>query len=126
MKGKKSPILKAVDSDAKAAAHQPLEKDYGFRAGKVGRSKVKGARTSAILFVGKGQEAIIHVYRKTLIQSVDRIDFDLYGETQRGFVGKYRAYAEINIGMELRVRFNCDQQYPKIEDVLAEIPIGSL
>jgi len=131
-KGKKSPILKAVDSDAKAAARMPLERDYGFKEGKVGRSKARGAGTSAALFPADGQEAIIHIYRTSTISGEDKIDFNLYEEHRHDFAGKYRAYAEVNIGAELhrghvyRVRFNQNPQYPRIEGIIGEIPKGSL
>lgn len=132
LKGKKSSILKAIDSDAKAAARRPWERDYGFKEGKVGRSKVKGARTAAALFPASRQEAIVHIYRKSLVHNVGKIDFDLYGERQHEFVGKFRAYAEIEIGAELhrghiyRVRFNGDPQYPRIESIVGEVPKESL
>jgi ribonuclease HI len=132
LKGKKSPILKAIDSDAKAAARQPWHRDHGFKEGKVGRSKVKGARTSAVLFPANGQEAIIHVYRKSMVKNVDKIDFDLHEEQQHRFVGKFRAYAELEIGLELhrghayRVRFNGDPHYPKIESIVGEVPKENL
>jgi ribonuclease HI len=128
VKGKKSPILKAIDSDAKAAAHQPSECDFGFKEGKVGRSKVKGTRTSAALFPASGQEAIIHIYRTNMVKKVDKIDFDLYAEQNREFAGKFRAYAEGTIGADLhrghiyRVCFNNDPHYPKIECIVGEVP----
>lgn len=127
-KGKKSPTLKAIDSDAKAAAHQPWKRDYGFREGKIGRSKVKQGRTAASLFVAKGQKAVVHAYRKVLVKGVDRIDFDLYDETKATFISKCRAYAELSLGVELqrghvyKVRFNDVRQYPRIEVIIEEIP----
>jgi ribonuclease HI len=132
LKGKKSPILKAIDSDARAAARQPWERDHGFKEGKVGRSKVKGGRSSAALFPANSQEAIIHIYRKSMVSDVDKIDFDLYEQQKCGFSGKFRAYAEITIGMELhrghayRVRFNDDPHYPRIENIVEEVPKESL
>jgi len=132
LKGKRSPILKAIDSDAKAAARQPWERDFGFKEGKVGRSKVRGPGTSAALFPADGQEAIIHIYRTSTISGEDKIDFNLYEEHRHDFAGKYRAYAEVNIGAELhrghvyRVRFNQNPQYPRIEGIIGEIPKGSL
>jgi ribonuclease HI len=131
LKGKKSAILKAIDSDAKGAARQPRKRDFGFKEGKVGRSKVKGAQTSAALFPANGQEAIIHIYRKSMVNQVDKIDFDLYGK-QCGFTGKFRAYAEVEIGVELhrghvyRVRFNNDPHYPRVESIVGEVPKDSL
>ena len=109
----------------------PTERDYGFKEGKVGRSKVKGARTSAALFPANSQEATIHIYRKAMADNMDKIDFDLYEEHKREFTAKFRAYAQVSIGMELhrgqvyRVRFNGDPQYPKIESIVEEVPKGS-
>jgi ribonuclease HI len=126
-KGKKSPILKAVDAAAKAAAHQPWERDFGFRGGKVGRSKVKSARASAILFPASGQEAIIHVYRSRLVGGEGKIDFDVYSEAKREFEQKCTGYARLELSAELhrghvyRVRFNENPQYPVIEEIKLEI-----
>ncbi len=63
-KGKTSPILKEVDRRAKDAAKCPTETDWGFRGGKVGRSKSKSKRAS-ILFPAQGQQEVINIYRKT-------------------------------------------------------------
>jgi ribonuclease HI len=127
LKGKKSPTLKAIDADAKSAAGKPWERDFGFRHGKVGRSKTKGGRTAAVLFPAKSQEGIIHVYRKNLVGDVDRVDFDLYEEAKRAFTGKFRAYADVRLGLELhrghvyKVRFNDLPQYPQIELIIEEV-----
>jgi len=131
-KGKKSPILKAIDSDAKAAARTPWERDYGFKEGKVGKSKMRHGRTAAQLFPAMSQSAIVHIYRKTLVSGIDRIDFDLYSEQARSFVGKFRAYADVTLGLNLhrghayRVWFNNDKNYPKIESIAEEIGKGTL
>jgi ribonuclease HI len=132
LKGKKSPILKSIDSDAKAAARQPWESDHGFHEGKVGRSKVKGKRTSAALFPAKGQQAIIHIYRTNLVSKVDKIDFDLYSEEKREFTGKFRAYSDAIVASDLhrghfyRVRFNDDPAYPRIESIVEYLSKESL
>jgi ribonuclease HI len=66
MPGKKSPILKAVDESAKAAAAQPWNIDRGFKSGKVGRSKT-GGRSAASMFPADRQEAVIRIYRTRLL-----------------------------------------------------------
>ena len=131
-KGKKSPILKAVDSDAKAAARQHTERDFGFKEGKVGRSKLKGVKRSAALLPAEGQEAVIHISRTSMVNRIDKIDFDLYAEDKREFTDKFRAYTDASIAAQLhrghvyRVRFNRDPNYPRIEWIIEEIPKSSL
>ena len=131
-KGKKSPILKAVDAAAKGAAREPWERDYGFRGGKVGRSKVKGGRTLATLFTASGQDAVIHVYRNRIVGGEGRVYFDVYSEEKREFTQKCTAYARLDIAADLhrghvyRVRFNDNPQYPIIEEIRGEVQKDTL
>jgi len=127
LKGKKSPTLKAIDADAKGASRQPWERDFGFREGKVGRSKIRSGRTAAVLLPAAGQESVIHVYRKRLVNSVDCLDFDVWDNAVKAFTAKARAYADPSLGIDLhrghiyQVRFNDDPHYPKIVTVVQEI-----
>ena len=128
-KGKSTPTLKAVDRAAKNAASQPFGTDWGFRPGKIGRSKsvTKGASN---LFPARGQEIVIRVYRSGFVgKSVHKIFFDLYSEDKKEFAEKFRAYAEPVQAAELhrghcyRVRFNDNPKYPVIESVIQELNV---
>jgi hypothetical protein len=126
-KGKKSPILKAVDREAKMAGKNPRTQDFGFRSGKVARSKVSGGSSS--MYEAHGQEATIRVYRSMLIGKTDhKIIFDLFSDEAGLFAKKCFAYAALSIAAELhrqhcyRVKFNDDPRHPQIEDLLQEVP----
>ncbi len=129
-KGKSSPVLKEVDRRAKAAARQPTNIDRGFRGGKVGRSKTP-TRSASTLFDAKGQEAVINIYRKTLVgRAEDKIYFDLFAEDMKEFAAKYHAYTTAELANELhrghcyRVRFNDDPKHPFIENILEEVVLS--
>lgn len=126
-KGKTSSILKEVDRRAKAAAKSPTETDWGFRAGKVGRSKAKSKRAST-LFPAQGQEVVINIYRKRLPgKTEDKIYFDLFSEADKEFTAKYHAFTTAVIAMDLhrgncyRVHFNNDPKHPVIESILGHV-----
>jgi len=128
-KGKTSPILKEVDRRAKDAAKSPTEVDWGFRGGKVARSKAKIKRAST-LFPAHGQEVVINIYRKRLPgKTEDKIYFDLFSEEQKEFSAKYHAFTTAEIAMDLhrgncyRVRFNNDAKHPVIETILGHVVI---
>lgn len=128
-KGKTSSVLKAVDKVAKKAATQPCEIDRGFRAGKVGKSKLGGKGASAF-FPAHGQECVIHIYRSGLSGKAGyHVRFDLYSELERSFIAKYRAYTspELSLGLHrhhcYRVRFNNDEKHPVIEAIIQEVII---
>lgn len=125
-KGKSRPVLKEVDRAAKHAAHNATETDWGFRPGKVGRSRVEIMRAST-LFPTSGQETIIHIYRKTSVGRADhKVYFHTWSEETRNLAGKFHAYASAAIDADLhrghayRVRFNADPRYPIIEYVVGE------
>lgn len=127
-KGKKAPILKEVDRAAKAAARAGESGiDRGFRAGKVGRQKVKLAG-AASLFAAKGQIAVISPYRSVVVgKSENKIRFLLYSEDRQAYVDKHYAYASPEIGGQLhrghtyRVRFGSEPKYPIIKELLEEV-----
>lgn len=125
-KGKKSPILKAIDRAAKDAGNSPWAIDRGFREGKVARSSTPG-KSASQLFPARGQEAIIRVYRSGIVgRSGHRIIFDLYSEEKAEYVAKYRAYTTPELALNLhrghsyRVRFNDNPKNPMIESIQAE------
>jgi ribonuclease HI len=127
--GKTSPILKAVDKAAKAAAKQGgMDSDVGFRSGKVSRSKVKG---SATRFPAQAQTAVIRPYRKNApIKAENKIRFDLLDEAKREYSASYYAYASDLLTIELsrqglyRVRFNDTPRYPKIVEIVETLLLG--
>jgi hypothetical protein len=126
-KGKKSPILKAVDREAKLAGKNPRKQDFGFRSGKVGRSKISGGSPS--MYEAHGQEATIRVYRSMLIGKTDhKIIFDLFSDDAGLFGQKCFAYAVLSIAAKLhrqhcyRVKFNDDPRHPQIVELLQEVP----
>lgn len=124
-KGKKSPILKQVDKAAKRAANQAWETDWGFRAGKVGRSK-GGRGAASTLFSAQGQEAVIRVYRSGLVGRTGyKIFFEKYDEEQGTFENKFSAFAatpelasELRRGHSYRVRFNQAPRNPQIVEIV--------
>lgn len=126
-KGKKSPILKAVDREAKLAGKNPRKLDFGFRSGKVARSKVSGGSSS--MYEAHGQEATIRVYRSMLIGKSDhKIIFDLFSDAAGLFVQKCFVYAALSIAADLhrqhcyRVKFNDDPRHPQIVALVEEVP----
>ena len=130
MPGKKSPILKAVDKSAKAAAAHPWRIDRGFASGKVGRSKT-GRTFVATLFPAEGQKAIIRIYRTRLIGRSDhKIYFEVFCEQSGRFVLKACAFTSPEIAVDLhrhhvyQVLFNANPKYPIIEQILQEVLAG--
>jgi ribonuclease HI len=125
-KGKKSPILKSVDKAAKAAGKSPTKQDRGFRAGKIGRSKLIGGSSS--LFPAKGQEQVIRIYKSSLIRKTgNRVYFDVFDELSGQYREKCRAYTtkalidELHRGHSYRVKFNADARNPAIVAILEEL-----
>ena len=125
-KGKVSAIAKEVDKKAKQSAHNIIKKDdFGYRPGKVYRTKIP--KGSASIFSAKGNEEIIRIYRKDLKRKECKISFDLYSEKEKNYVSKEFAYASPEIENQLhrshsyRVKFNNSPKYPIIEKVIDEI-----
>jgi len=125
--GKNSQITKRVDKAAKAAAARGcLYSDRGYKAGKISRSKVKGA---AKRFIADGRSEIIHVYRKGAAAKQHKIRFHVVNEEDQSFSGSYYAYASDEVTLELhrghayRVRFNNDPKLPLIEAILEEVKL---
>jgi ribonuclease HI len=130
MPGKKSPILKAVDKSAKAAAVEPWSIDRGFKSGKVGRSKT-GPKFVATPFPAEGQKAIIRVYRTRLIGRSDhKIYFEVFYEQSGRFALKACAFTSPEVAVDLhrhhvyQVLFNANPKYPIIERIIEEVPLA--
>jgi ribonuclease HI len=119
--GKSSPILKLVDKAAKSAAKRGgIDRDNGFKRGKVSRSRVQGA---AKMFPAQGQTACIHVYRKNAPIKDNQIRFHLFNEVTKTPLASFYAYASDLLTLELhrqhtyRVIFNDNPRKPVIEEV---------
>lgn len=120
--GKKSPILKRVDSAAKLAAKSGGDVDRGYKPGTVSRSMIKGAATK---FPATGQIALIRPYRKNVMhRGENKIRFDTFDE--HGYLESCYAFAEPSISGELhrqhgyKVQFNDNSEYPRILTVIEE------
>ena len=130
-KGKQSPTLKMVDRAAKDAGKSPQSVDRGFRGGKVARSNVAGG--SASLYIARGRDATIRIYRSALIRKTGhKITFDLYDEPSASYSQKCFAYADAQVASELhrqhcyRVSFNNDPKHPFILSILEEVACGAV
>jgi ribonuclease HI len=121
-KGKSTPNTKRVDKLAKQSAKSSIKrKDYGYRIGKIGRSKVRSGN-SPTLFPANNQEEIIHVYYYTTINNQKEIKFDLFSKEENKFISKHVAYLIDNKGVDIhrhghyyKVRFNSNSKYPIIK-----------
>jgi len=126
-KGKKSDILKRVDTAAKAARDTGAEVDRGYRPGTVSRSMVKGA---AKRFPAKAQIVVIRPYRKKIVRAgEEKIRFDVVSEDGQKYVECFYAYATSEMAAILhrqhgyKVRFNDNENYPQILECLGEVPL---
>jgi hypothetical protein len=126
-KGKKSTILKRVDTAAKLARDTGAEIDRGYRPGTVSRSMVKGA---AKRFPAKGQTASIRPYRKKIVRGgLEKIRFDTVSDDGQTYLECFYAYATSEMAAELhrqhgyKVRFNNDVNYPQILECLGEVSL---
>jgi ribonuclease HI len=127
-KGKNSAITRSVDKAAKAAAKSPSKTDRGFRAGKIGRTRIK-VGGAAQLFPAAGQEADVLVYQSAAYSRAggeNKIKFQAFSNANKEFDGKYLAYSSPEVGALLHrgrvycVRFNSDPKYPQLVEVLEE------
>jgi ribonuclease HI len=132
-KGKKDVIGKKVDSAAKtAAARGGFDKDFGFKPGSYTRSMVPGG-AGAQRFHASGQTLVIRPYKKNpRKRREEKVSFHIFDESNHSYVGKYYAYVEPSLSIELhrgnghRVLFNADPKFPqilaKIESVVLPKP----
>lgn len=133
-KGKKTPLGKTVDQAAKAAALRgELRQDFGYKPGSCSRSMVPGGDT-AVRFRAAGQTVVIRPYKKNPYRGrEERVSFHLFDESTNGYSGKFFAYAEPSLALDLhkgnghRVRFNSNPNFPqivaRIEDVALPKPV---
>jgi hypothetical protein len=128
--GKKSPILRSVDTAAKKAAQRAgSDVDRGYKPGTVARSMVKG---SAVRFAASGQLAVICPYRKNImLGGENKIRFDVFSEKVGIFTESCYAFAPAALAAELhrqhgyRVRFNAEAKYPQIMEILEEVSLAA-
>ena len=132
VKGKKGPIAKQVDKDAKAAGLNPSHVDRGFKTGKVGRSK-NNVGQSAQLYPAAGQVTIVRVYNsKTARKGIELFQVQEFDETRKDFFDKFDVYVDAVIGVELhrhhcyRVRMNDLPRFPQILEILEEVGESSI
>jgi ribonuclease HI len=126
--GKKSPILKAIDRAAKAAAKRGGQDiDRGFRPGIIAKSLVKGTATP---FPANGQLAVIRPYKKTLAgKSENKVRFDVFLEDSGTYSQSCYAFVSPVLAAELhrqhgyRVRFNDSPNYPQVMEIVEEVTI---
>ena len=92
-KGKSNQITKEVDKLAKQATNKIPKKDYGFRRGKITRTKSRNNQASE-LFSAANQKIIIRVYRYTLSSNRDyyKVFFESLSDDHKNVTGKYVAY----------------------------------
>lgn len=127
IKGKSTRITKAVDRDAKAASLAPTRVDWGYRDGKIGRSKNNPGKAARI-FPASGEELVIRVYGSKIVRRPEqKVKFQTRSQDSEDFVDKYLAYASSTVGAELhrhhvyRVRMNNNPGYPQIVEVIEEL-----
>lgn len=124
-KGKKSPMLKAIDKAAKSAGLMPTETDRGFRSGKIAPSRVSTPGAS-VPFPANSQIEVVRIYRTGLVGRVneDKIFFTARDASMREI--RYRAFTSPDIAAQLhrqhfyKIRFNADYRYPQIIELLEE------
>lgn len=120
-KGKQNDILLRVDALAKLGAANPTRNDGGYRPGKFTASRTPNKK-AATLFEAGGQSLLIRVFRYGLFgrneKCIHKITFDLYDESLQTYVGKYVAYAKVDLELKrntcYRVILNNSRTFPQI------------
>jgi hypothetical protein len=127
IKGKTTPITKAVDRDAKLASALPSRVDRGFRAGKIGRSRNNTGR-AARMFPAAGEALVIRIYQTLSVRrNVQKVKFQTFSEERKDFFDKFMVYVDAEVGNQLHrshiylVRLNSVSQYPRIEEIIEEL-----
>ncbi len=118
---------KEVDRVAKTAGEMPARVDWGFRSGKVGRSR-NHTKKAAKLYPAAGEEVVILVYNSVVARKdVQLFKFQVFDASRRDFFDKFEAYAAPEIGNNLhrgnvyRVRMNDVARYPQILEIVEEL-----
>lgn len=127
-KGKKTEIGKKVDKAAKAAAQRGgIDEDSGYKPGSFSRSMVRDG-TATQRFPASGQVLVIRPYVKKLRKKrEERISFNVFDEVAQSYTGKFFAYADASLAIELhrgnghRVRFNTNPEFPQILEKLEDV-----
>jgi len=127
VQGKSTPATKQVDKDVKAAGLTPSHVDYGFRTGKIGRSK-NAVKRGAQLYPAAGQVTILRVYHSVMARrGIELFKVQEFDEGRKDFFDKFDVYVDAAIGCELhrqhcyRVRMNDAPRYPKILEIIEEV-----
>jgi ribonuclease HI len=128
---KSTPLLKYVDKLAKAAAKSHPRIDRGLVVGKIGRAKIKGTAT---MFRAASQEMVIRVVGSKAVgpSRENRFVFESFDEITKTYLAKHFAYCTPEVGALLhrqrgfRVRMNDAPDYPKIVEVIGEVPLPKL
>lgn len=129
-KGKKTPLGKLVDKAAKTAAQRgELRKDVGHMPGSYTRSLVPGG-AAALKYPAAGQVVVIRPYKKKPYRGrEEKLSFHLFDEATRTYSGKFFAYAEPMLSVQLhkgnghRVRFNSDSNFPQIVERIESVDL---
>jgi len=129
-KGKKDKVGKKVDAAAKTAAQRGgFDSDFGFKPGSYSRSMVPGG-AAAQRFQASGQALAIRPYKKNPRKKrEEKVSFHIYDEVAQSYFGKFYAYAERALSLELhrgngyRVLFNSDPQFPRILQLIEGVPL---
>jgi hypothetical protein len=115
---------KEVDRTAKAAGNLPSYVDYGFKKGKIGRSK-NNSKKSAQLYPAAGQTPIIRPYKSDMAsREIQLFKFEVWDDSRKLFFDKFQAYTDNAIGNEIhrqnvyQVRMNDIPKYPQIIEIL--------
>lgn len=130
-KGKETPEGKAIHAAAKAAARRGgFDVDRGYKPGAYRRSMVKGG--IALPYPANSQVAIIRPYaKKPVLKGEERVSFNLFDLEAQTYESKFYAFTTSVMAFELhswrrwRVEFNSDPKYPRIVEVLEEVPLPS-
>ena len=118
---------KEVDRVAKTAGEMPARVDWGFRSGKVGRSR-NNTKKAAKLYPAAGEEVVILIYNSVIARKdVQLFKFQVFDASRGDFFDKFEAYAGPEIGNNLhrgnvyRVRMNDVPRYPQILEIVEEL-----
>ena len=118
---------KEVDRIAKTAGQMPAHVDWGFRSGKVGRSRNNSGKAGK-LYPAAGQEIVVLIYHSVGAgKGVQLFKFQEFDEVRKDFFEKFQAYACPEIGNNLRrgnayrIRMNDLPRYPQIVEIVEEL-----
>jgi ribonuclease HI len=129
-KGKKDEMGKKVDKAAKAAAQRGgFNDDFGFRPGSYTRSMVPGG-AAAQPFQASGQTMVIRPYKKNPRKNrEEKVSFNIFDENTQSYAGKFYAYAEPNLSVELhrgnghKVLFNTNPNFPQVLEKIGDVQL---